>query len=374
MSNSSCTEPLVCCHASKYSEPKGSTPRCATPLRKWTVHFDLNYFKYCYLKLLPDLDFNELTLQKDFNSLCSDILSLISSSEPTVILRDFQARNIMLVDQQPYFIDYQGCRLGPAEYDLASFLWQSSAHYSPELREALIDTYIQSANQLRPTDGATVRQRLKLMVLFRLLQVLGAYGFRGLYERKAYFLNSIPPALNNLRQLLATGIATRYPYLEQLLNNISNPPVSKHTSTSTPGPSKVSPLTVTIHSFSYRKGIPDDPSGNGGGYVFDCRSTHNPGRYEPYKQLTGLDREVIDFLEYDGEIVDFLSHIYPLADHHVERYVKRGFTSLMFSFGCTGGQHRSVYCAQHLAEHLRKHFPQITIHLVHREQGIDKFL
>ena len=334
-----------------------------------SIMFDLNYFKYCFLKLLPAIDFNEISLQHDLERLTADILALTADTEPTLILRDFQARNVMLADRQPYLIDYQGCRLGPVEYDLASFLWQASAHYPAELRDQLISTYVQASSELRPTDGTQLRQRLQLMVLFRLLQVLGAYGFRGLHERKAYFLRSIPPALANLQELLAAGTADNYPYLKQLLNAIINSQLSTiNYQLSTP-PS--SPLTVTIYSFSYKKGIPSDPSGNGGGYVFDCRSTHNPGRYEPYKHLTGLDHEVIDFLENDGEILQFLSHVYPLAEHHTETYIRRGFTSLMFCFGCTGGQHRSVYSAQHLAEHLHRLYPQIKIHLIHREQDID---
>ncbi|MBR1917659.1 MAG: phosphotransferase [Bacteroidaceae bacterium] len=337
-----------------------------------SIMFDLNYFKYCFIKLLPAIDFNELSLQHDMEHLTTNILALSADGEPTLILRDCQARNVMLANQQPHFIDYQGCRLGPVEYDLASFLWQASARYPAELRDQLINTYVQASSELRPTDGTLLRQRLRLMVLFRLLQVLGAYGFRGLHERKDYFLRSIPPALANLQELLATGAANNYPYLEQILNSITN------SSLLTPNSSLLTPnsshLTVTIYSFSYKKGIPADPSGNGGGYVFDCRSTHNPGRYEPYKQLTGLDREVIDFLESDGEILRFLNHVYPLAEHHTETYIRRGFTSLMFSFGCTGGQHRSVYSAQHLAEHLRRLYPQIKIHLIHREQGIDQYL
>ena len=332
-----------------------------------SIMFDLNYFKYCFLKLLPAFDFNEISLQHDLERLTADILALTADTEPTLILRDFQARNVMLADRQPYLIDYQGCRLGPVEYDLASFLWQASAHYPAELRDQLISTYVQASSELRPTDGTQLRQRLQLMVLFRLLQVLGAYGFRGLHERKAYFLRSIPPALANLQELLAAGTADNYPYLKQLLNAIINSQLSTiNYQLSTP-PS--SPLTVTIYSFSYKKGIPSDPSGNGGGYVFDCRSTHNPGRYEPYKQLTGLDEPVIRFLEDDGEILTFLDNIYKLADAHVARYIQRGFTSLMFSFGCTGGQHRSVYSAQHLAEHIHEKFG-VEVRVCHREQNI----
>ena len=208
------------------------TPR----MDETTIHFDLNYFKYCYLKLLPGIDFNELNLQQDFNRLCHDILALIDDSRPTLILRDFQARNIILRPTSsgtsaPCLIDYQGCRMGPAEYDLASFLWQASARYPSALREELIDTYVRSANELRPTDAHEVRQRLRLMVLFRLLQVLGAYGFRGLYERKAYFLNSIPYALASLKELLTSGIASPYPYLQQILKQICDAQISNSTST-----------------------------------------------------------------------------------------------------------------------------------------------
>lgn len=130
-----------------------------------------------------------------------------------------------------------------------------------------------------------------------------------------------------------------------------------------------STLEITIYSFSYRKDLPKDPSGNGGGYVFDCRAIHNPGRYDEYKPLTGLDKPVIDFLEKDGEITGFLGHIYPLADQHIMRYQERGFSYLMFSFGCTGGQHRSVYAAQHLADYIAEKY-KVKVILHHREQNI----
>ena len=227
-----------------------------------------------------------------------------------------------------------------------------------------------------------------------MLQVLGAYGFRGYFERKNHFLESIPAAIQNLRDLLHDG-GCPYPYLREVLTRLvelpqftpepekpvqradgykiteNNPYVSRPED----GPATFSrydgkgPLVVRVFSFSFKKGIPEDTSGNGGGYVFDCRSTHNPGRYEPYKQLTGLDEPVIRFLEDDGEILTFLDSIYKLADAHVQRYLQRGFTSLMFSFGCTGGQHRSVYSAQHLAEHIHYKYG-IEVHVCHREQGI----
>lgn len=348
-----------------------------------SVFFDLNYFKYCFLKT-TSVDFHELRLQESFEELATALIQ--PQSYTAFLYRDFQARNVMLSAQgDPLFIDYQGGRRGPVEYDVASFLWQASAHYSPLLREHLIGVYLESLQQLIPVDEQVFRSRLNLFVLFRTLQVLGAYGFRGYYEQKQHFLNSINPAIHNLRTLLLEGNTPIPQYLEQVLTRLvqlpqfamqeqggaqqstgaSTPQISSHGSTVPPK----SALVVSIYSFSYKKGIPADDSGNGGGYVFDCRSTHNPGRYEPYKHLTGLDAPVIKFLEDDGEILTFLQHVYALADVHVKRYIDRGFTHLMFSFGCTGGQHRSVYSAQHLAQHLHAKYG-IQVNLCHREQNI----
>jgi len=318
--------------------------------------------------------------------LAHDLLKGDSLSS-SFLYRDFQARNVMLdAAGNPYFIDFQGGRKGPIYYDLASFLWQASARYPHALRQELIGVYCNSLNETLISIGAPSftfqRSTLNSFVLFRLLQVLGAYGFRGYFERKQHFLDSIPPALENLRDLLADKNSCPYPELRKVLealspvsrqeNNLTSPQPNVPASPSVTGeaPAKRGgSLTVRIFSFSYKRGIPEDTSGNGGGYVFDCRSTHNPGRYEPYKQITGLDAPVIKFLEDDGEILTFLDSIYRLADAHVERYLQRGFTDLMFSFGCTGGQHRSVYCAQHLAEHLHQKYG-ICIDLTHREQGI----
>ena len=201
------------------------------------------------------------------------------------------------------------------------------------------------------------RENLRHFVLFRQLQVLGAYGFRGYFEKKPHFLESIPFALKNLQELLKSDFP-QYPYLCEILKQIQIPKNERQ---------KLDTLQVTIYSFSYKKGIPQDESGNGGGYVFDCRAVHNPGRYDEYKHLTGLDKPVIDFLEKDGEITLFLENVYALADKHIERYIERGFTNLMFSFGCTGGQHRSVYSAQHLADYVRRKY-DIKVKLIHREQ------
>ena len=361
-----------------------------------SVLFDLNYFKYCFLKP-SDLDFNELKLEANFRLFAKD---LTSEQCDSFMYRDFQARNVMLdAGGNPFFIDYQGGRKGPFYYDLASFLWQASARYSNKLRRELVLEYYNALQQYN--EVPSVRHfvaRLSLFVLFRTLQVLGAYGFRGYFERKKHFLDSIPPAMDNLRALLKLGEDVfPYPYMMDMLRRLTDMPryahieepavsradgyktTDKNVYSAHPqdGPATFSkydgkgPLRVRVFSFSYRKGIPADESGNGGGYVFDCRSTHNPGRYEPYKKLTGLDEPVIRFLEDDGEILTFLESVYKLADAHVQRYIDRGFTDLMFSFGCTGGQHRSVYSAQHLAEHIHNKYG-IEVHVCHREQGIEQ--
>lgn len=363
-----------------------------------SVLFDLNYFKYCFLKA-TELDFHEIKLEANFRMFAKDL-----TEEPmeAFLYRDFQARNVVLdVEGNPYFIDFQGGRKGPFYYDLASFLWQASAKYSFKLRRELIFEYYQSLKQY--TEVPSTRHfahRLALFVLFRTLQVLGAYGFRGYFEQKRHFIDSIPGAIQNLRDLLALDRSMfPYPYMMSLLQRLVELPQFTRIEETAKnradglrtavddvfkanpldGPATFSkydgkgPLVVRVFSFSYKKGIPDDESGNGGGYVFDCRSTHNPGRYEPYKKLTGLDEPVIRFLEDDGEILDFLKPVYQLADHHVERYMQRGFTSLMFSFGCTGGQHRSVYSAQHLAEHIHEKYG-VEVRITHREQNIHSVL
>ena len=363
-----------------------------------SVLFDLNYFKYCFLKP-TELDFHEMKLEASFRRLAKD---LTSEDCNCFLYRDFQARNVMLDnDGNPYFIDFQGGRRGPFYYDVASFLWQASARYSFKLRRELTAEYYEALKQyIEVPSTRHFAARLTLFVLFRTLQVLGAYGFRGYFEHKQHFIDSIPPAMDNLRDLLKLREdVLPYPYLRDVLTRLTQLPqfahkevpikprtdglkttkddiYPSHPQDGLPTSYKYDgkgPLQVLIYSYTYRTGIPEDPSGNGGGYVFDCRSTHNPGRYEPYKKLTGLDEPVIRFLEDDGEILEFLSHVYALADKHVARYIQRGFTHLMFCFGCTGGQHRSVYSAQHLAEHIHKKFG-VEVHVVHREQNIEQVM
>ena len=325
------------------------------------VDFDLNYFKYCFLKA-TGLDFSEIRLQEDFEKFKADLLK---DSDNTFMYRDFQARNVMLRDDEPWFIDFQGGRRGPIYYDVASFIWQARSRFPEELKQELIRSYLRALQTFKQVDEKEFYERLRLFVLFRTLQVLGAYGFRGYFEKKPHFLASIPYALSNLRKLLQTPFAD-YPYLTELLTKLANMPQFNEI----PEDKR---LEVRIYSFAYKKGIPADTTGNGGGYVFDCRSINNPGKYEHYRQFNGMDPEVIKFLEDDGEVTVFLESVYKLVDAHVKRFVERKFTHLQVCFGCTGGQHRSVYCAEHLARHLTDRF-NIKVMVNHREMNIEKIL
>ncbi len=324
-----------------------------------SILWDLNYFKYCFLKA-TGMEFLEDKLEDDFQRL-TDVL--LRSSSATFMYRDFQSRNVMIKDGEPWFIDFQGGRKGPVFYDVASFLWQAKANLPDSLRGELLEDYINALRKYTPVDKEYFYAQLRHFVLFRTLQVLGAYGFRGYFEKKPHFIQSVPFAIANLRSLLTVPYP-EYPYLNKILKELVGlkqftDDLQKHT------------LTVRVMSFAYKKGIPNDPSGNGGGFVFDCRAVNNPGKYERYKPFTGLDAQVIKFLEDDGEILTFLDHAYAIVDASVKRYVERGFTNLVVSFGCTGGQHRSVYCAQHMAEHINKKF-NVKVELVHREQNIEQ--
>ena len=324
-----------------------------------SILWDLNYFKYCFLKA-TGMEFQENRLEDDFLKM-SDVL--LRNQSATFMYRDFQSRNVMIRDGQPWFIDFQGGRKGPVYYDVASFLWQAKAKYPEDLRQELLLDYIEALRKYMPVDEKYFLSQLRHFVLFRTLQVLGAYGFRGYFEKKPHFIQSVPFAIENLRQLLKQDYP-EYPYLCGLLRELTE---LKQFSDD----QQRRTLEVKIVSFAYKKGIPNDPTGNGGGFVFDCRAINNPGKYERYNHFTGLDEPVIRFLEEDGEITVFLEHVYDLVDASVKRYLDRGFTNLMVCFGCTGGQHRSVYSAQHLAEHLHQKFG-VKVSLTHREQNIEQ--
>lgn len=333
-----------------------------------SILWDLNYFKYCFLKA-TGLEFHEARLEDDFERLANILLS--DAPYSTFMYRDFQARNVMVKGGNPWFIDFQGGRRGPIEYDLASFLWQARAAYPDTLKQHLIDVYLESLSRYRKVDPCEFRTGLMHFVLFRTLQVLGAYGYRGYFEHKPHFLQSIPAAMANLRTLLSVG-ANDYPYLTELLAKLVNLPQFEP---QTQVDETDTRLQVRVMSFAYKKGLPQDTSGNGGGFVFDCRSIHNPGKYPEYKQLTGADEPVIRFLEEQGEVQKYLDSVYALTDAAVEKYIKRGFSNLMICFGCTGGQHRSLYCAEHTAAHIKEKFAD-SIHVVleHRERKIRKEL
>lgn len=322
-----------------------------------SILWDLNYFKYDFLKI-TSVEFLENELENEFERMAE----LLLQSRPFAFMyRDFQSRNVMVYENEPYFIDFQGGRMGPLQYDVASFLWQAKAAYPSSLKEHLLEVYLDEVQELITIDREAFKKSMNFFVFFRTLQVLGAYGFRGYFEKKAHFLQSIPFALANLSELLP-AIQSELPYLAQVLHNMLQ-------LLGIQLPQQHDGLLVKVYSFSYKKGIPDDLTGNGGGFVFDCRAIHNPGRYEQYKQLTGRDEPVMTFLEKDGEILTFLDNVFALVDPSVERYIKRGFTDLMISFGCTGGQHRSVYAAQKTAEHIAEKYG-VQVLLQHREQGI----
>ncbi|MDE6329659.1 MAG: phosphotransferase [Muribaculaceae bacterium] len=327
------------------------------------IHWDLNYFKYEFLKpagIEPD----ESALEDDFDRL-ADVALSYSDQLSGFMYRDFQSRNIMLDTHGPVFIDFQGGGGGPLLYDVVSFLWQAKAGFSAGMRRRLLDVYVKALSERRRVDmSGEIERLLPVYRLLRTLQVLGAYGFRGLVEHKAHFIESIPGALKNLAELIEEGAVDDYPELLRV-SRILVGMAERYT----PRPSGAG-LRVEVFSFSYKRGYPEDFSGNGGGFMFDCRGMHNPGRYDEYKQLTGLDRPVIDFLEERGEAARFIESAVAMVEPSVDSYLRRGFNNLQVAFGCTGGRHRSVYCAQHMAERLAARYPEAEIVLHHRERGI----
>lgn len=309
-----------------------------------SIAWDLNYFKYYFLKL-AGVPFNEQSLEDDFGRLTK---FLLSADLDYFLYRDFQSRNIMLRDSHPFFVDYQGGRKGALQYDIASLLYDAKADLPPELRQHLLDRYMNRLADFIPLLRDVFMHHYYAYVYVRIMQALGAYGFRGFYERKAHFLQSVPYALKNvrwLRQNVELPIA-----LPTLMEAFTNMAASERLQSLT---CKGEALTVRVFSFSFRQGVPPDETGHGGGFVFDTRSIPNPGREERFKALTGKDAPVIEYLNQQQSVHEFLAHAISLVDASVSTYQRRGFTSLTVSFGCTGGQHRSVYFAEQLAKHLR---------------------
>jgi aminoglycoside/choline kinase family phosphotransferase len=321
-----------------------------------SIAWDLNYFKYYFLRL-AGIPFNEQALEDDFSHLSK---FLLSAPRDYFLYRDFQSRNIMLLDGNPFFVDYQGGRKGALQYDIASLLYDAKADLPPELRQQLLDAYLDSLNNFIAHDRRAFMHYYYAYVYVRILQALGAYGFRGFYERKSHFLQSVPYALRNIRWLLHNvELPVALPTLTEVFRNLVASEKLQGVSAS-PGQ-----LTVRVTSFSFHRGLPSDDTGNGGGFIFDGRSLPNPGREGRFKLLTGKDAPVIEYLEQQNSVRQFLANVIALVDASVANYQSRGFKHLMVSFGCTGGQHRSVYLAEQLAKHLQSAGVDVILH--HRE-------
>ncbi len=322
-----------------------------------SIAWDLNYFKYYFLRL-AGIPFNEQALEDDFDALTN---FLLSADHDYFLYRDFQSRNVMLREGQPFFLDYQGGRKGALQYDVASLLYDAKADLPPELRQQLLDLYIERLGDFIAIEREDFQRYFYAYVYVRILQALGAYGFRGFYERKAHFLQSVPYALKNLRWLLHNvKLPIALPTLMEAFNSMLASEKLQGLA------SEADNLTVRILSFSFHRGMPKDESGHGGGFVFDGRSLPNPGREERFKALTGKDAPVIEYLNQQESVHQFLASVMSLVDASVNEYQRRGFKSLMVSFGCTGGQHRSVYLAEQLAKRLRGR-NGVDVVLRHRE-------
>jgi aminoglycoside/choline kinase family phosphotransferase len=334
----------------KVCYPRGSFDR-------QSIAWDLNYFKYYFLRL-AGIAFNEQALEDDFGRLTK---LLLSAPRDYFLYRDFQSRNVMLRDGEPFFLDYQGGRKGALQYDIASLLYDAKADLPPELRQQLLDHYLDTLASFLKLDREAFMQHYYAYVYIRIMQALGAYGFRGFYERKAHFLQSVPYALKNVRWLLHNvKLPIALPTLMDAFNSmLASEKLQTVTSTG-------ELLTVRIFSFSFHRGLPKDETGNGGGFIFDGRSLPNPGREEQFKLLTGRDAPVIEYLSQQDSVHQFLASATSLVDASVSSYQRRGFKNLMVSFGCTGGQHRSVYLAEQLGKHLRgRNALEVVVH--HRE-------
>lgn len=328
---------------------------------KQAIMSDLLYFKYYFLDTLQ-LPYDKQAMLDDFDALST---YLTRTQNKFFMFRDFQSRNIIVQNDQVHFIDYQGGMQGALQYDVASLLWQAKAELSEEWKDRLLEYYMDQVDPLlpEPVDRITFVSQYNGYVLIRLLQVLGAYGFRGLFERKAHFLASIPLALQNLQFFIThkrVGIVTpefdrvlKLVVDDQMINKFIAPQANEQT-----------PLVIEINSFSYKRGIPLDDTENGGGFMFDMRGILNPGRFDEYKKQTGKDKPVQDFLEQRTKMDKYLNSVWDLIDITVEDYLNRGFAHLMINFGCTGGQHRSVYAAEQTARHLRNKY-KVKVNLTH---------
>ncbi len=325
---------------------------------KQSMLWDLNYFKYYFLRLAK-IPFGEQALEDDFERFTE---FLLKAERRFFLYRDFQSRNIMIREREPCFIDYQGGRRGALQYDVASLLFDAKADLPFAVRDELLERYLQAASALEALDRTAFLAYYPGFAHIRIMQAMGAYGLRGFYERKQHFLASIPYAIRNLEHLLRTAeLPVELPELMQVWRRLVASSALRQFGTASLR------LTVRIQSFAYQDGVPADERGHGGGYMFDCRALPNPGRFERYAKLTGRDEPVVAYLEKEPAVREFLGHVFALIDQTVENYQRRNFTDLLVAFGCTGGQHRSVYCAEALARHLREHLP-VTVEVRHLAQ------
>lgn len=324
---------------------------------KQSMMWDLHYFKYYFLKL-AGIPFDEQDLENDYQTFTD---FLLKADRDYFLYRDFQSRNVMLRKGRPYFIDYQGGRKGALQYDLASLLYDGKADIPDEVRIELLEYYLDKLDEHLEYDREEFKGYFYGYVLVRIMQALGAYGFRGFYERKEHFLQSIPYAIQNLKTLLKKELPVEIPNLKEALIQLTESEKLLKIA------QKAKRLKVQVNSFSYKRGIPVDESGHGGGFVFDCRALHNPGRYEEYRDFTGMDENVISFLDAQEDMHEFLDYAKKLVDNAVDNYQKRNFTHLMVNFGCTGGRHRSVFSAERMGEHLREKY-DVDVEVKHREQ------
>ena len=334
---------------------------------KSAVMDDLNYFKYYFVKPHAEIVFNEEHLKQCFEDFANFACRAYSEA---FMYRDFQSRNVMIDHGEPYFIDYQGGRKGPFQYDVVSLLYQVKAQMPQSLREELLDYYLARLSMSIDPKQIEFSHFYPHFVYLRLMQVLGAYGFRGLIQKKAHFIESIPYALKELKTYSEAHPLKGYPELENVIAQVCNlidrypTPLASHLSPLT------SHLTVTVNSFSFKKGYPDDFSGNGGGFVFDCRALPNPGREPQFKTKTGRDWEVVEYLNEKPQTHVFLEHVKAIVGQSIDNYLERHFSNLMVSFGCTGGQHRSVFFAQSIADWIKANFPSVQVKINHIEQKI----
>ena len=323
---------------------------------------DLNYFKYCFLKEQEEISFNETRLDADFQRLAKYILDAPSDF---FMYRDFQSRNIMIVNNEPYFIDYQGGRKGPLQYDVVSLLYQVKARIPEEIRAQLTNYYKQRISSEKSSLVESFDKYFPAFVLLRLLQVLGAYGFRGLIQKKLHFMQSIPYAIREIMKACNNwSLPFELPELQTVIKQFGVL-LMKYESIE---PER---LSITVNSFSFKNGgVPYDKSGNGGGYVFDCRALPNPGRYVEFKQKTGEDVEVQEFMDDKPDTHYFLQNVQMLVFQSIDNYLERGFKNLQINFGCTGGQHRSVFFAQTIGRMIHENYPMVRVEINHLAQHI----